>query len=743
MTSLYSLLIILIYYFFGIGLTLWITPPSKREYILLICPWIGYSYITIAAWIFYSHEWAVADTYGPWLVVPPLVFGYLGLRRLKKDNCRLSECLCSKNNYVLIAAFIGFLIPSICLIFNPNQPTTMSAGNNDIANYASMARYLKEFLRSSSEGFIGQCGQYKDLDLRRLLDSAYFGTAAVTAVCSSLLKCMPHHIQSLNVNISLGMSVLSIFLLTKNGLRFSYGLSMAVAVFYSLSPVIHFIAIQGFYSQVTAIGLMMLLFWSQLSSIAEGKTTRALASEIPLFCLFLWALFISYSPMIPFTCGLLIVQAAVMAALGRTIRNMYIALALCLSSFIFCAIVNAGRILEMVKLLLILRTDTGGWFMPLLWPDSLIGLIGKNFWMQNSSLATHIVPSIPIVFVLLMCMLRAYKVKRYELVSIGIIAALIYSGALFLAFGDSKDGIWGGYRSFKLLIFYSPLFLILLMSVFTLFDLFRKKVQMLLVLACGGALAINVLFAQSLFVRNMLMAKSVESRYEDLLAIDRDIRCRSVNILGSYWWDLAWKSYFLMHKRQYFETFTGAGRVQGPLLGEWDLENTGNAGVVEVASAGSETILINPWLRLRRAGEDRIKVTMGKGFYGSEGSHSWTGAAGKEFEIEIDNPCSRSIVDIVIECHPFMKGNRLSIALNGQSLDQGFSGSAYEASDVELKKGINTLSFISEMKPERIGPGDDRLVTYCLKKIKLTKKNATVVELEPNVGKKGNSSTAH
>jgi hypothetical protein len=740
MTSLlYSLLIFLIYYFFGIGLTLWITPASKREYILLICPWIGYSYITIAAWISYSHELAVADTYGPWLVVPPIVFGYLGLRRLKKDNYRLSECFCSKNNFVLIAVLIGFLVPSICLIFNPNQPTTMSAGNNDIVNYASMARYLKEFLRSAGEGFIGQCGQSQDWDLRRMLDAAYFGTAAVTAVCSSLLKCMPHQIQSLNVNISLGMSVLSIFLLAKSGLGFSHRLSMAVAIFYCLNPVIHFIAIQGFYSQVTAIGLMLLLFWIQLSSIMEVKTIRALASEMPLFCLVLWALFASYSPMIPFTCGLLIAQAVVMAVLERKIRNLYIALALGLSAFIFCIIVNPGRILEMVKLLQMLRTDTGGWFMPLLWPDSLIGLIGKSFWMQGSSLAVHGILSIPIVFLLLMCMLRAFKRKRYEIVSIGIIAALIYGGALFLARGDAQDGIWGGYRSFKLLIFYSPLFLILLMSVFTLFDLFRKWVQTLLVLACGGALAINILFAQSIYLRNMLEAKSVDIGYMNLLAIDGDIRYRSVNILGSYWWDLAWKSYFLMHKRQYFETFTGAGRVQSPLFGEWDLENTGNAEVVEVVSTGNDIVQINPGLRLKRAEEDRIKITMGKGFYQSEGSHYWTGEDGKEFEIALDNPCLRAIVDIHIECHPFMKGNRLSIALNGRSLEQGFSGSTFEARDVELKKGINTLSFISEMKPERLGPGDDRLVTYYLNKIKLVRKNVAADGLEPN----GNSRTAH
>jgi hypothetical protein len=726
---LHCFLAVVALYLFGIGLTLWMIPESKRGYTLLVAPWVGYCFLTLASLIFFHSEIAVADEYAVWLAVPAALFAFLGVRRCRNGKVKLRECLWSKTNYALIASLVGILLTSVWLVSNPDQPTSMSAGNADIANYAELARYLKEFPRSSVLGFVGQCGQTTDLDIRRTLDSAYFGPPAVTAVLSSLLKCMPHQIQSLCINLFFGMSVSALFVLAHGALGFTRNLALAVALLFSLHPIMYFIVVQGFYGQIVGMGLMILLMWIQISTISSIRDMKEWVGVFPLFCLLFLGLFLSYPLILPLTCALLLLYGVVLGGLRREVRCVLYSVAFCLGSLVVCAVVPPeGRMLRLIEMSMHIRGVIGGFFVPLVWPDALIGLVGRGVFMEDVATSVHVIPTIAVLLIAFFSFVKAYRSKRNDLVAVGIIISLIYCAGLFLAFKDSTGGVIGGFQSFKLLSFHLPLFLPFICSILFLFDLLRGRGRQALVAVGCSVIILNLAYCQIVYFKRMQNGLSVGRRYNDLLAIDADMKYESVNILGSSWWDLAWKSYFLMHKKQYFETWTGLGRAQGPLLADWDLQNVGSAGVVEITNEKQKEVVVNQWFRLVRAERDRLGVTFGKGFYPIEDSGCWAGAEGKQFAIEINSPYPRALVDLELGCDPLIKANRLTIKFNGSALHEAEAGNSFQARNVEVKRGLNKLDFVSELPPERISRDDTRLATYHFKKVKITQKTDSGIQ---------------
>jgi len=399
---------------------------------------------------------------------------------------------------------------------------------------------------------------------------------------------------------------------------------------------------------------------------------------------------------------------------------------LCLASMAVCAVAPPeGRMLRLMETVIHVRNVSGGFFLPLIWPDSFIGLVGPGVFMEGVAAPLHLIHIIPTIAVCLMAIfsfVKAYRAKRNDVVAVGIMISFVYCAGLFLAVQDSMAGEIGGYQSFKLLSFHLPLFLIFAFSALSLFDCLRSKRLLALVVAGGSLIVLNLAYSQFLYSKRMPNSLSVSRKYNDLLTIDADMRYVSVNILGSHWWDLAWKSYFLMHKKQYFETWTGLGRPQGPLRADWDLKNVGSAGVVEITIRNQKALVINPWFRLVAAERDRLSITFGKGFYPMEEAGCWAGAEGKQCTVELNSPYPGALVDLDLECDPLLKENRLTIKCNGRTLHEAQGGKTFQTRNVELRKGLNTLDFTSDLPSARISEADTRLVTYLFRKIKITQK---------------------
>ena len=716
-TYLYVLLVLATYFLLGIGIALWLVPRHQRHAVLLIAPWTGYCFLTLAASIFFDHEIAVAGSYAHWLFLPAALFACLGLVRFTRNGWKLQDALGSTQTLAAAASLLGLCLACLWLARSPDQPTTMSAGNADAAIYGAMARYLKEFLRSSADGFVGQCGRFTDLDLRRLLDDFYFGPAAATAVCASLAKCMPHQIQGVCLNVALGLSASATFLLAAGGLGLSRWLSLGAAFLISLHPVLHFITLHGFFAQVTGVGLMTLLMWLQLSTVSEATSVRESTSVFPLFCLFFWGLLVTYVTMLPFVCGLLFVHAAVVATLKRNATPLLSSAALSSGSLLACGIVAPARVTGMIRTIVFLRNDTGGWALPFLSPGSLVGLVGKDVFFQRGSVALAVATTLVAAAVAGLCLLRSYRRERFNVFALGVVAVVIYCGGWALAWGAAPSG---AYKSFKLLSFFAPLFVLLALSVFGLFDLRPRSAVGLLALAGCGAVAGNVVAAQVVYQRLMPAGLSVKRSYEELLRIDGDRRVASVNILGSAWWDVAWKSYFLLHKQQYFDTFSGAGRVATAPLGDWDLLSTSGTEIVEVRQAAPEELHSGAAFKLVRAPGTRLDVALGKGFYSGEGTQSWAGASGRIAELVIKCPVEAALIDLKLEYTIPSSGNRLRVRRSGEPWAAIAGRDSWEATDVSLQKGTNTFEIASEREPERAGPDSSHAVTFLLRKITIT-----------------------
>src|SRR5215471_11091531 len=102
----YSALTFAVYGYCGLGLVLWVTPKERRHYALVLAPWVGYCYLTVIAWLFYRYELAVTDHYAPWVMAPPLLFLYLGWRKLAKEKATLGDCVSLRD----VLLFIPMLI---------------------------------------------------------------------------------------------------------------------------------------------------------------------------------------------------------------------------------------------------------------------------------------------------------------------------------------------------------------------------------------------------------------------------------------------------------------------------------------------------------------------------------------------------------------------------------------------------------------------------------------------------------
>lgn len=560
---LYSLLFALLYIYLGIGLTLLTCPNSLKKYALFLSPMVGYSYLTLFGWYCYSLNVGGTDVYALTILLPPAIFLYFAYKSGKYE-----KLLDSKSIAPLIIGIIIFLIISIPLLTKIDMLTSISIGNNDIADSASISTFLKEFTRSDTVGFLGQSGFFK-----WQADQAIFGGSLSTAFAGSLFSLETYQLQSMSIHIFFFFSIPLFFALAQESFGYNYYAATGIMVLYGLSPIMYYTIYNGFQGQIIATGLALCILLLNLQVINNSKKFSDYFSYIPLAVLFNWGISLTYPHMLPFIYIPLICYQLILVLHSKSFSNIFYWISFVILTLIVVVILSPFRAKALVSYLFQMANVQAGWYMPLFSPDAIFGIMVSNMAaLRPHSGFIRIILSIPLLLIMALGFLNAYRTDRKLFLFSGVSLVVVIVGYTILSFTGKTEVGWGGYKSYKLISFFLPLILLSSLSLFRNMNFTGKyRINYLLPFSLVILILCNVYSISKVTKQVVKRNRMVDSDMADLRKIESNNLVKSINILGTDPWDILWEVNFLMRKKLYFETSTYGGRTASNLDGEWNL----------------------------------------------------------------------------------------------------------------------------------------------------------------------------
>jgi hypothetical protein len=687
-----------------------VCPKDLKKYAVFMSPMVGYCYLTLAGWYCYEFELGGTDVYWPIIVLPPVVFLCLAFfiyRGRVKEGAKL---IYGELAAPLLVGFIGFLIISIPLFTSVDGLTSISAGNNDIAHSAGISRYLKEFARSDTVGFLGQIDVFK-----KSAEKDYFGGSLSTAFASSMLSLEPYQLQSMSLHIFFLFSIFLVYALARDWFRYNRHAAIGITALYGLSPVMYYTIYHGYQGQMIATGLALCMFLVHFEAISNCQKISHYYTYFPLAVLLNWGVSLTYPQMLSFIYAPIAVYLLLVASYKRSrslaLRWIYFVLITLVITFIL----SPDRAKVLVSSLILKSRANFGWFIPWISPDTFFGLTTmKNLSLQSHTGPMRYILSTPLIIIMALGFVNAYKADGKLFLLAGSSVFVIVIGYIILAFIGRIEGSWGGYKSYKLLSFFLPLVLLSSLMLFrklefTLQDQIRDPLPLLLSMLVGC----NLYSSYKISTQMSTFHRSVSKDMADLKNIENLSSVQSINILGTDWWDILWQANFVMRKKLYFQTTTYGGYFSSALMGEWDLERLGGAANDILRIVGfdeGETIPVNSTYVLRKAGA--LRALLGRGWYDSEGGHRWTGKGSDVSSIIFQSPSDNLAIDLRAMYWPLDPNNRISIYLNGDKLVDCFDNRFCYINDMILSRGPNALELRTSSPPAPPGTHDRRRLGY-------------------------------
>jgi hypothetical protein len=588
----YGFLLTILYVFLGLGLSALLCPRSLAKYVLLLSPMIGYCYLTLIGWYGYNIDRGGTDVYASLTLVPPaLLLIYVFL------SGKLTETYRSPADRDLLwplgVGMAAFLFLSLPFLTHGVGLTSVAISNNDIADSSSISRVLKEFSRSDTVGFLSQSRA-----LKYWAEEATFGGPFSTAVASSVFSLQPYQLQTLSLCVFFMFSVFLVYVVARDSFRYSPASATGVAALYSVNPIMHYLIFQGYQGQVIATGLSLCVVLVCLNASRHCLIWRDYYAYLPLAVLLSWGIHLTYPHMLPFVYAPLGTYLVLLSIRSKSPWPALRGSAFILLGLVLMFALSPHRAKAMVSIFAWMGNIQGGFPPhPLVSPDMFFGLIsGNNGHLEPSRAPIRALLSVVMIGAIVLGCRATYRKDA----SVGLLAlsflTIIPLGYILL-FYRGNDVFTAQYKSYKLLSFFLPL--LLLSSLLLFRDAFASSGHRRHVLA----VCLVVLFAVNISAAIKLLPLPPQLRVTgdmaELQAIEKNSAVRSVNILGSKYWDILWGTYFLMHKPLYFETTTYDGRTAGPLDGEWDLIKV-HPNSADWVSCG-ETMRINSIYALRKA----------------------------------------------------------------------------------------------------------------------------------------------
>ena len=700
--------------YMGIGIAYFLLPRSIAQYTIIFSPIVGYSVATLFAWYCYELDVPGSNIYAPFSLFLPSIINIYALNKYRSSR-RLEPGGLDTDWTPLLPACVGLAFISFPFMINPFSPTTMTTGNNDIADYATMSRLLQEFPRSTEIGFLGQFG-----GIRRLCDGQWFGPAAITALFASVLNTEPYRIQSLSVNLFFALGIPFVYLFTKQVLKIDRKYSVTIAVLYAISPAMYRVVYDGFQGQLTGTTIVPGLLVISVMCVETAKRIDRF-KFLPLLIIFNWALLISYSYTIIFAYGVILLYLLSFALIHRAFREAIVTVGILFAGILSSLALSPFRLKMMLHVQLGYATAKAGYFIGLLTPERLIGLFGSDVFSvtaipyQNWWIWAIIGMSLSIGA------LRSWRDGNRTLSPLLVPLLIIYAAAiaLFLS-ANGEQRVFSSYKAFKVSLLL-PIYLCVIMGAFYFaVDKLGKSLKRSIMVAVIAVLLFGNGYSSMKIMKHLISAGSyVTADMADLRKFDFDPRIDSINIFTYEPWAYLWENYFLMHKKLYFSN-TWYARPQGPPRGDFDLvERSGQRDIITVQSSRNESeIFLNEtyWL-VKKATSRRPLVKLGDGWWGREPTHRWTGSAGDTFSLELDSDVEDMTVDLDVLGEPAVQGNMLTVFLNDKQVESEQTDHTLIVHKLCLMRGKNILKFKMSVPPRRLSQADPRALGYFIRRV--------------------------
>src|SRR6476660_6896653 len=116
-------------------------------------------------------------------------------------------------------------------------------------------------------------------------------------------------------------------------------------------------------------------------------------------------------------------------------------------------------------------------------------------------------------------MYLAHRKGRRAIVALGLSCIVVYAGGLVMAMMGRQGGLLGGYKSFKLVVFFLPFFGVTLISLLAVVKSGYKVIDVGIRLVLVSAVLAGYIMADSVMLRPARFAR-VEPEYEILRGLE-------------------------------------------------------------------------------------------------------------------------------------------------------------------------------------------------------------------------------
>lgn len=633
--------------FWGVGLTLWITPERWRRFWPVFCAPTGLMLQSTAVWAGAHAGLPGTNAYGWWSELIPLVLLAAAVRRERAvvwDRARrfwgvgLAMLVC----LVLIVWPLSKAAKSL---------TTSSLGSCDAADYAAGARVLQEFAQGDRSGFIGHTEVVSIRSVDNFFDFwlrlNHFTPSALIALNGSVFGLAPYQITGLLTAVLLMLTLPLVFWLARTLVRLRGRAALGVAMLYGLSPVTWYAVYHVAPGQLIAALAIALLTWCGVVLWRLGSGWRqGLALGGMLFVGYSLVLG-AYNFVLPFCLVPVCVFAGGCALWRGTTDRLLRWLALMLAPLAVAGAVNAARVQGLVERFSLFQQYDFGWRIPMLLPEGWLGLVANErlesfggMWRWALVAATAI---------MILAALVAGKRRRGTGAFLAISLTLpIMAGYFYLQWRGARLGTNASYDAYKLLAVFFPGMLAVFCGWLVFLSSPRRAVRCVALLFAGLVFGLNLHAAYRFGTRMMTGALTVDRELAAVQKLEAMPEIGSLNMRVGDFWARLWANSFLLHRPQYFLTHTYEGRLNTALKGEWDL----NGGLIRVRVPEREgCVVLNPtYSAVKVRGPHYLRADFGEGWYPleylSRPVTHWRWSTGVA-TINVDNPQAHSLSVVV------------------------------------------------------------------------------------------------
>ncbi len=551
-------------------MSVFVIPTDLRKYSIFIIPVIGYCITSILGWYGYFFNLPGTDAYAKYLLLPTGVLLIYHLIR-KNRNAVFNGYLNSfKSNLLpILMGLVVIVVFSVPFLNHKDGLTSVSYINNDIANTASVSKFIKEFSRHDKTGLLGQADVYK-----HQVDDQILGGPFFNSFFSSLMSLKPYQVQNISFSVFFLFGLFLVYVLARELFKYNKKSALVIMALFGLNPLMFFTNHLSFQGQIVSLSLVLSSFFILLKVAREATELKKVWSYLASFVLINCGIALTYNHIFPLLFLPVVLMVVIQGSIEKSYRKARNWLIFTSVGIAFMAMLLPYKAVAIIKMTLSRFGSMNGWYFPLFTPDTIFGFTLNRVNLEAPHLSKHVLLSAIPVVVAVLGLIRCYRKDKqtfFLLFSFLFTAISLY---LVCAFGGSHEQGWGGYRSYKILSFYLPFIILSGLHLFSEVEFSSRKIKAVLLssVCCIFLLANGY---STVMLTKMIIKKNRSATHDmaDLEKVEKMPDVQSINILSNTCWDILWETHFLYRKKLYFKNKISYHGVLVGTEGEWDLIN--------------------------------------------------------------------------------------------------------------------------------------------------------------------------